>query len=323
MADDLDDFFDEIEEAVAEVTEKGEDAVVEEPIAEASTEDRPTKRIKVAVASAPARPKGAVVAASAASSSLTTKKAQQQQQQQMAPPPPPPPPPSYPNPNSSNNNNNNHHHHSNNNDRYFGPGSNGRGSGNRPGMNLPPLPPGPMPPLPPGPSPPPGFSNSTSNNHQNSNNNSNNSNSNSNSNSNKQAKPVVRMAAGKSWVDSTLSEWPENDFRIFVGNLGADVDDTMLYNHFKSRYASVAMSKIVRDAKDDNKSKGYGFVSFLQPLDCAKAIREQDQAWLGSRPVRVKRSDWQERNKSTVRKKHNKEKKQQKKRGGGIGGSRY
>jgi len=148
-------------------------------------------------------------------------------------------------------------------------------------------------------------------------NNINSSNNQNSNNGNKQAKPIVRMAAGKSWVDSTLSEWPENDFRIFVGNLGADVDDTIFYNHFKSRYASVAMSKIVRDAKDDNKSKGYGFVSFLQPLDCAKAIREQDQAWLGSRPVRVKRSDWQERNKSTVKKKHRHEKKQQRKRGGG------
>ena len=135
--------------------------------------------------------------------------------------------------------------------------------------------------------------------------------------SSQRAKPVVRMAAGKSWVDSTLSEWPENDFRIFVGNLGAEVDDTMLYDHFKSRYASVAMSKIVRESKDQQKSKGYGFVSFLQPLDCAKAIREQDQAWLGSRPIRVKRSDWQERNKSTVQKKNRKERKEQKRRGGG------
>ena len=124
-----------------------------------------------------------------------------------------------------------------------------------------------MPPLPSGPPPPP------------------------NANNNKPKKPVVRMAAGTTWVDDSLSEWPENDFRIFVGNLGAEVTNQMLHDHFKSRYASVAMSKIVRDK--DNKSKGFGFVSFLQPLDCAKAIREQDQAWLGSRPVRVKRSDWQ------------------------------
>lgn len=34
---------------------------------------------------------------------------------------------------------------------------------------------------------------------------------------------VVRQAAGKRWVDTTLVEWPENDFRIFVGNLGNEV----------------------------------------------------------------------------------------------------
>eukprot|EP00533_Pseudo-nitzschia_delicatissima_P001492 CAMPEP_0116077644 /NCGR_PEP_ID=MMETSP0327-20121206/174_1 /TAXON_ID=44447 /ORGANISM="Pseudo-nitzschia delicatissima, Strain B596" /LENGTH=293 /DNA_ID=CAMNT_0003568127 /DNA_START=58 /DNA_END=939 /DNA_ORIENTATION=+ len=289
MADDLDDFFDEIEEAVAEVTEKGEAAVpetttagstvittdgqskpTEKDIVDAKpTEDSaepPAKRIKVAVASAPARPKGAVVAASAASSSTTVAKKAQQPQQPIAPPPPPP-----------------IQHSSSNNDRYFGPGS-------KTSTNLPPLPS--MPPLPPGPPPPPSTSTTKNSN-----------------------KPVVRMAAGKSWVDNTLSDWPENDFRIFVGNLGAEVDDPALLQHFQTKYASATMSKIVRDAT--GKTKGYGFVSFLQPLDCAKAIREQDQAWLGSRPIRVKRSDWQERNKSTVKKKHRNERKQQKKRGGG------
>ena len=174
-----------------------------------------------------------------------------------------------------------------------------------------------MPPLPPGPPPnrnAAASNNPPSNNHTDSVSNS------------KHNKPVVRMAAGKSWVDPTLSDWPENDFRIFVGNLGADVDEGTLLHHFKSKYPSVAMAKIVRDAKDDHKTKGYGFVSFLRPLDCAKAIREQDQAWIGSRPVRVKRSDWQERNKSTVRKKQKREARQQKKRGGGgnrRNGGRY
>jgi RNA recognition motif-containing protein len=161
-----------------------------------------------------------------------------------------------------------------------------------------------MPPLPPGPPPPPSTINS--------NNTAKNS-----SSSNNSSKPVVRMAAGTTWVDSTLADWPENDFRIFVGNLGADVDDTQLHDHFATRYSSVAMSKIVRDPSDEHKSRGYGFVSFLLPLDCAKAIREQDQAWLGSRPIRVKRSDWKDRNRSAVQKKHKKERKQQHKRGGG------
>ena len=133
-------------------------------------------------------------------------------------------------------------------------------------------------------------------------------------------KPVVRMAAGKSWVDSTLSEWPANDFRLFVGNLGADVSDEALFDHFSSKYASVAMSKIIRDAKKNKESKGFGFVSFLQPLDCAKAMREQDQTWLGSRPIRVKRSDWQDRNRNTVQKKQKKESKKQQRWNNGRSG---
>lgn len=34
---------------------------------------------------------------------------------------------------------------------------------------------------------------------------------------------LLREAAGKRWVDKTLLEWPDNDFRIFVGNLGNEV----------------------------------------------------------------------------------------------------
>ena len=132
-------------------------------------------------------------------------------------------------------------------------------------------------------------------------------------------KPVKRVAAGKVWVDTTLSEWPENDFRIFVGNLSRDVTDIQLYDHFHKLYPSVAMAKIVKDNKT-GVSKGFGFVSFLQPLDCAKAIREQDQKWLGSRPIRVKRSDWKERNFNEMEKKKRKDAKVQKQRFGGGGG---
>merc|ERR1719334_1280614 len=36
-------------------------------------------------------------------------------------------------------------------------------------------------------------------------------------------KPVnLRTAAGKVWVDNSMDEWPQDDFRIFVGDLGND-----------------------------------------------------------------------------------------------------
>lgn len=127
-------------------------------------------------------------------------------------------------------------------------------------------------------------------------------------------KPIVRMAAGTKWIDTSLEEWPDNDYRIFVGNLPNEVTDEMLHTHF-SKYPSLARSKVVRHAKEPDKSKGYGFVSLMDPLECAKAIREMDQTWLASRPIRVKRSDWKERDFKQVKKKQRKDHKQQKRMG--------
>lgn len=56
-------------------------------------------------------------------------------------------------------------------------------------------------------------------------------------------KVVVREAAGQRWVDPTLSEWPDNDFRIFVGDLGNEVNDEALSKAF-SRYPSFAKAKV-------------------------------------------------------------------------------
>lgn len=48
---------------------------------------------------------------------------------------------------------------------------------------------------------------------------------------------VFRKAAGgtglESWVDASLAEWPENDFRIFVGDLGNEVNDDLLTKSFQ------------------------------------------------------------------------------------------
>lgn len=56
-------------------------------------------------------------------------------------------------------------------------------------------------------------------------------------------KVIVREAAGQRWVDPTLAEWPENDFRIFVGDLGNEVNDEALSKAF-SRYPSFAKAKV-------------------------------------------------------------------------------
>jgi len=38
-----------------------------------------------------------------------------------------------------------------------------------------------------------------------------------------EAKMYVRKGADGTWTDPTLSEWPENDFRLFVGDLSKEV----------------------------------------------------------------------------------------------------
>eukprot|EP00934_Nitzschia_sp_Nitz4_P003830 Nitzschia sp. Nitz4//scaffold43_size134323//24155//24958//NITZ4_003283-RA/size134323-processed-gene-0.31-mRNA-1//-1//CDS//3329551900//3820//frame0 len=266
MEDDLDDFFDEIEEAEAQVKgdekEGDQDGDDETPLGKevpsesneatdlvdaTSSEDPPTKRQKVENAP-PARPRGLVVAA--ASSAVVRKAEEEPPATNTAsasapampavaaiPPPPPPPPP----PGALPNNN----------------------------MVYPSVPAG-------------------------------------------SKKPVKRMAAGKVWVDPTLEEWPENDFRIFCGNLDPSVTDQQLHDHFV-KYTSIAKAKVVTN--ESHISRGYGFVSFLQPLDCAKAIREMDQTWLGSRPIRVKRSDWKDRNLSQVQKQQKRQSKQRRRMG--------
>lgn len=54
---------------------------------------------------------------------------------------------------------------------------------------------------------------------------------------------VLRTAAGARWWDPTLAEWSENDFRIFVGDLGNEVNDDALGKAF-SRYPSFAKAKV-------------------------------------------------------------------------------
>jgi len=103
----------------------------------------------------------------------------------------------------------------------------------------------------------------------------------------------LRSAAGDTWVDGTMTDWPENDFRIFCGDLGNEVSDAMLTSAF-SKYPSFAKAKVIRD-KRTGKSKGYGFVSFLDPNDFIRAFKEMNGKYVGNRPIKLKKSKWKER----------------------------
>jgi len=142
-------------------------------------------------------------------------------------------------------------------------------------------------------------------------------------------KKYYRKAAGYQWQDPTLAEWPESahlvflrcwlftdvitdDFRIFVGDLGNEVNDDILARAF-AQYSSFQKAKVIKDKKV-GKSRGYGFVSFADPHDYVAVLREMNGKvpllvygsfsqlslhqyigrYIGNRPCKLRKSRWKD-----------------------------
>lgn len=114
-------------------------------------------------------------------------------------------------------------------------------------------------------------------------------------------KKTVRQAGGVTWEDHSLADWPDDDFRIFCGDLGNDVNDEMLTRTF-NKFPSFQRAKVIRD-KRTSKSKGYGFVSFKEPQDFIRAMKEMDGRYVGTRPIKLRKSTWRNRGMEEKRKK--------------------
>ena len=104
----------------------------------------------------------------------------------------------------------------------------------------------------------------------------------------------VRMQADSTWVDPTLADWPEGDFRLYVTDLGPEATDELLAAQFR-RWASFARARVVRDKYKPDKVKGYGFVSFLDPYEALAALKEKQGAYCGGRPMKLQRSKWNDK----------------------------
>ncbi|KAF2858828.1 RNA-binding domain-containing protein, partial [Piedraia hortae CBS 480.64] len=100
-------------------------------------------------------------------------------------------------------------------------------------------------------------------------------------------KTVIRKGGGQTWEDKTLLEWDPTQFRIMVGNLAGEVTDDSLAKAFAAY--GVSKARVIRD-KRTTKSKGYGFVSFLDGEQGFKAAREMVGKYIGSHPVTIQRS---------------------------------
>uniref|UniRef100_A0A6B2EI30 RNA-binding protein 42 n=1 Tax=Phlebotomus kandelakii TaxID=1109342 RepID=A0A6B2EI30_9DIPT len=122
----------------------------------------------------------------------------------------------------------------------------------------------------------------------------------------KKNRKTIRMAGGQVWEDPSLADWPDDDFRIFCGDLGNDVNDELLTRTF-NKYPSFQKAKVLRD-KRTGKSKGFGFISFKEPQDFIRAMKEMDGRYVGSRPIKLRKSTWKARGVEAVKKKEQEKK---------------
>ncbi len=128
-------------------------------------------------------------------------------------------------------------------------------------------------------------------------------------------KKNMRVAGGRVWQDESLAEWNEHDYRIFVGDLGNEVNEDVLQKAF-AHYTSLDKVKVIRD-KVTGKSKGFGFVSLLDPIEFLKALKvgghmcngwliegvesnalvskDMQGTYIGNRPCKLKKSNWKQR----------------------------
>ncbi|XP_028966526.1 nucleolysin TIAR-like [Galendromus occidentalis] len=74
-------------------------------------------------------------------------------------------------------------------------------------------------------------------------------------------------------------------FHIFVGDLSSDVETQQLREAF-TPFGEISDCRVVRDPQTQ-KSKGYGFVSFLRKQDAETAINAMNGQWLGGRVIRT------------------------------------
>ncbi|QPG74371.1 hypothetical protein FOA43_001698 [Brettanomyces nanus] len=105
--------------------------------------------------------------------------------------------------------------------------------------------------------------------------------------SKKSGKVVERVdpKTGRKWYDASLVDWNPSHFRLFVGNLGPDVTEELLFRIF-IKYPSLSKVKIPSEMKNDKvENKGYGFISFADADDYLHCFKEMNGKYAGSKPI--------------------------------------
>lgn len=104
----------------------------------------------------------------------------------------------------------------------------------------------------------------------------------------RRSKKVAKRQEKNAALQRAIDEWPNNDYRIFVGNLGDEITDDHLIVAFR-KYPSFLKAKVVRQLKT-GKSKGYGFVSIGSEGDYIRAMSEMNGKYVGKKPITLKKS---------------------------------
>lgn len=73
--------------------------------------------------------------------------------------------------------------------------------------------------------------------------------------------------------------------KLFVGSLAWETRDESLKDFF-SQIGEVESAKVIID-RATNRSKGFGFVEFVNAEDAAKAMEELEGKELEGRPIRI------------------------------------
>ncbi|KAL9143739.1 hypothetical protein ABFS82_14G253600 [Erythranthe guttata] len=103
------------------------------------------------------------------------------------------------------------------------------------------------------------------------------------------AMPSTDQPFRLNWAAFSMGDKRPNngsDLSIFVGDLAADVTDTLLHETFSQKYPSVKAAKVVIDA-NTGRSKGYGFVRFGDDSERLQAMTEMNGVYCSSRPMRI------------------------------------
>ena len=73
--------------------------------------------------------------------------------------------------------------------------------------------------------------------------------------------------------------------KVFVASLSWNTDENGLANHF-SQIGEVEDTVIVKD-RETKRSRGFGFVTFANAEDAARAVKELDNSDLDGRTIKV------------------------------------